>query len=70
MAATGIRITEPSRGAEEIEWRHIWLRNVMIDSGKLGPPKIARYERRVRKSSLAQRLHKLHRMRATLAQPK
>ena len=70
MSATGIRTTELGRGAEEIDWRLVWLANVMIDSGKLGPPKIARYERRVRKLSLAQRLHKLHRMRATLGQPK
>ena len=67
MSATGIHTTEPRLGAEEIDWRQFWLTSVIVDSGKLGLPKTARYERRVRKSSLMQRLHKLRRMRATLA---
>jgi hypothetical protein len=50
----------------EIDWRHVWLSNVLVDSGRFGPPKFARYERRIRKPSLSQRLHKLHHMRATL----
>ena len=66
MSATGIHTTEPRPGAEEIDWRQCWLTNVIVDSGKLGVPKTARYERRVRKPSLTQRLHKLRRMRATL----
>ena len=70
MAATGIHTTEPRPGTQEIDWRHSWLTSVIVDSGKLGLPKIARYGRRVEKSSLAQRLHKLHHMRATLGQPK
>jgi hypothetical protein len=58
--------TELRQNTVEIDWRHVWLTNVMIDSGGLGPPKIARYERRARKPSLAQRLRKLHRVRAML----
>ena len=66
MSATGIRTTEPRRSAEEINWRHVWLTNVMIDSGKFGPPKIARHQVRTRKSSLSWRLRSLHLMRAAL----
>jgi len=58
--------TELRRNGDEIDWRHVWLSNVLVDSGRFGLPKIARYERRVRKPSLSQRLHKLHRMRAAL----
>ena len=49
MSATGIRTTEPRQGAEVIDWRHVWLTNVMVDSGKFEPQKIARYKMQTRK---------------------
>ena len=57
---------ELRRNTDEIDWRHIWLTNVMIDSGKLESPKIARYKMQTRKDSLTQRLHRLRRIRAVL----
>lgn len=54
------------RNANEIDWPHVWLTNTMIDSGKLEPPKIARYKMQTRKDSLTRRLHRLRRMRAVL----
>jgi len=50
--------------ADEIAWRRVWLSNVMVDSGKRGPTKIARH--RPRRMSWSRRLQKLHRMRAAL----
>jgi len=50
--------------ADEITWRHVWLTNVMVDSGKKEPEKTARY--RPRRMSLSRRLQKLHHMRAAL----
>jgi hypothetical protein len=66
MSATGILTTEPGRGAEEIDWRHVWLTSVMVDSGELRSPKIGRYTVQTRKDSLTRRLHRLRRMRAVL----
>jgi hypothetical protein len=66
MSATAIRTTEPRRGDQEIDWRHVWLTSVMIDSGKFEPQKIARYKMLTRKDSLTRRLHRLRRMRAAL----
>jgi hypothetical protein len=51
----------------EIAWRHIWLTNAMI-AGKPIPERIRR-PRVVRRMSLAQRLDKLRRFRATLEPP-
>jgi hypothetical protein len=51
---------------DEIAWRHVWLTNVMIDSGKPALEKIARPKLSAGRTSLARRLHKLRRMRATL----
>jgi hypothetical protein len=59
MTKTGIGTTEA--------WRHFWLTNVMIDTGKLGPAKLVRREMGIRKDSLARRLHKLRCKRAVLA---
>ena len=56
---------ELHQSVEEIDWRQIWLKNVMIDSGKLAPTKIARSE--LRKNALSRRLRKLHHMRAILS---
>ena len=66
MSATGIRTTEPRRGAQEIDWRHVWLTSVMVDSGEFRRPKISRYTIQTRKDSLTRRLHRLRRMRAAL----
>jgi len=51
---------------DEVAWRHVWLTNVMIDSGKLGLAKIVRPKMSAGRMSLARRLDKLRRMRATL----
>ena len=66
MPETEVGTAELDRGADEINWRQVWLTNVMIDTGKLGPPKITRRKMPIKKSSLTQRLHKLRRMRALL----
>ena len=51
--------------AEDIVWRHVWLKSVLIDNGKpfpakIHPPGVAR------RMSLTRRLEKVHRMRAAL----
>lgn len=53
---------------EDLDWRHVWLKNAMIDSGKLIPGETTRYTVRTRKPTLALRLHKLRRLRAILGQ--
>ena len=58
---------ELGRRADEIDWRHFWLTNVMIDTGK---PRPARPVMRTRKESLARRLHKLRRRRSVLGPPR
>ena len=68
MSATEIRATGVLRSADEIDWRHVWLSTVMIDSGTFGPPKIARHEMQIRKNTLTRRLRKLRRLRAALGQ--
>jgi hypothetical protein len=50
---------------EEISWRHVWLKSVLIDAGNPFPTKIYR-RRPTRRISVTRRLEKLHRMRATL----
>ena len=52
--------------ADETAWRHVWLTNVMIDSGKAVRANTAGRARRIRKSTLTQRLRSLHLMRAAL----
>ena len=58
--------TVARRSDAEIAWRQFWLTNVMIDTGNPHPAKFARPAIRTRRMSLASRLHKLRRMRATL----
>ena len=70
MSETEVGTAELRQSANEIDWRHVWLTNVMIDTGTLGPPKIARRKLRTGKSSFTRRLHKLRRMRAALEPPK
>jgi tmRNA-binding protein len=70
MSSMETSATELRENTVEIDWRHVWLSNVLIDSGRFGLPKITRYARRVRKLTLSQRLHKLHRMRAALGPPR
>jgi hypothetical protein len=70
MSSMETGATELRQNSVEIDWRHVWLSNVLVDSGRFGLPKIARYERRVRKPSLSQRLDKLRRMRAALGPPR
>jgi hypothetical protein len=41
MSETEVGTAELRRSANEINWRHVWLTNVMINTGKFGPPKIA-----------------------------
>jgi hypothetical protein len=50
---------------EEIAWRHVWLKSVLIDAGNPFPTKIFR-SRPTRRMSVTRRLEKLHRMRAAL----
>jgi hypothetical protein len=64
MSMTETGAAELRQSADGIDWRHFWLKNVMIDSGKLAPTKIARRE--LRKNALSRRLQKPHRMRAIL----
>jgi len=54
---------------EEIAWRHVWLKSVMIDGGKSFPTKLRRTTV-TRRMSLSRRLEKLHRMRAALEPPR
>jgi hypothetical protein len=61
MRPQEIGITERT---EEIAWRHVWLKSVLID-GNPFPTKIYR-PRPTRRMSVTRRLEKLHRMRATL----
>lgn len=67
MISKEIGATELRRRAAEIDWRHFWLANAMIDNPR--PAKIAHPAMRTRKMSLARRLHKLRRMRAALGSP-
>ena len=66
MSAMEIRTAEPRQSDGVVDWRHFWLTNVMIDSGKFEPQKIARDKMPTRKDSLTRRLHRLRRMRAAL----
>ena len=45
---------------EEITWRHVWLKSVLIDAGNPFPTKNYR-PRPARRMSLTRRLEKLHR---------
>jgi hypothetical protein len=67
MASNGNGPIQPytDPGAYEMAWRHFWLTNVLLDSGK-PPARLARREMPTRKDSLTRRLHRLRRMRATL----
>jgi hypothetical protein len=51
----------------EIEWRHVWLANPIITSEPVLPREIPRYRTQPHRPSLSHRLHKLHRLRATLS---
>ena len=64
MPWTETSSAELRRSVDGVDWRHFWLKNVMIDSGKLAPTKIARRE--LRKNALTRRLRKLHRVTAIL----
>ncbi len=66
MSSTETGTAELRRNADEIDWRHVWLTNANIDSGRFEPANIARYKMPTRKESLTRRLHKLRRMRALL----
>jgi hypothetical protein len=57
------------RNTHETAWRHFWLKNVMIDAGKPLPAEIRR-RLVTRRMSLARRLEKLHRLRATFEPPR
>ena len=57
------------RNTQEIAWRHFWLKNVMIDAGKPFRPGI-QHPIVTRRMSLARRLEKLHRIRASLEPPR
>ena len=44
MIRTETSGVELRQSIDGIDWRHFWLKNVMIDFGKLAPTKIARRE--------------------------
>jgi hypothetical protein len=69
MSAMEISTVKARQSADEIDWRHVWLANVMIDSGKSWPPKVDRHKAQTRKASLTRRLHKLRRIRSVLGPP-
>ena len=69
MSAAEISTVKARQSANEIDWRHVWFTNVMIDSGKSWPPNVARHKTQARKDSLALRLRKLRRMRLVLGPP-
>jgi len=54
------------RNTQDLAWRHVWLKSVMIDAGKLLLAKISRRPV-TRQMSLSRRLEKLHQMRASKA---
>lgn len=56
--------------ANEIGWRHFWLKHVMIDAGTPGSTKITRLALQPRKVSVAKRMRRLRRMRAILESPR
>ena len=64
MSTTETGTAELRQSVDGIDWRHVWLKNVMIDSGKLAPTKIA--HRELQANALSLRLRKLHGMRAIL----
>jgi hypothetical protein len=66
MSAMKVSTAKVRQSTDEIDWRHVWLTNVMIDSAKSRPPKVARRKPQIRKDSLTQRLQKLRRMRLVL----
>jgi hypothetical protein len=50
---------------EEIAWRHVWLKSVLIDAGQPFPMRFAR-PRAIRPLTPRRRLERLRRMRAAL----
>jgi len=61
--------TVEGRQTEEIAWRHVWLKSVLIDVDKPFPTRFPR-PRVTRPMSPSRRLEKLHRMRAALEPPR
>jgi hypothetical protein len=68
MIPKEIGTTELRHSPDEIAWRHVWLTNVLIDAGKPSLAKIVRTGI-TRRMSLARRLDRLRRLRATLEPP-
>jgi hypothetical protein len=66
MRAQEIGIAEQT---EEISWRRVWLKSVLIDTGNPFPTKIYR-PRPTRRMSVTRRMEKLHPMRAALEPPR
>jgi hypothetical protein len=48
---------------EEISWRHVWLKSVLIDAGNPFPTRIY-HPRPTKRMSVTRRLEKFHRKRA------
>ncbi|MGC1883597.1 MAG: hypothetical protein WA703_20680 [Pseudolabrys sp.] len=69
MPAQEIGVAERT---EEIDWRHVWLKSVLIDIGNPFTTKISKIyrPRPTKRMSATRRLEKLHRMRATLEPPR
>jgi hypothetical protein len=69
MSKTNVPAAGARRPADDIDWRHFWLANVMVDTGGRTPVR-TRPDLRSRKDSLSRRLQRLHRMRAALGGPR
>lgn len=67
MTATKVRDAELPPGADEIDWRQVWLTRASIDAPNRGTN--ARSKTTI-KMSPGRRLEKLRRLRATLEPPR
>ncbi|MFY9686650.1 MAG: hypothetical protein WAJ88_12705 [Pseudolabrys sp.] len=70
MTKTDMGNVHTAQPANDIDWRHFWLVNVMLDTARGPLVRAARPELRPRKDSLSRRLQRLHHMRAILGVPR
>ncbi|HET7804419.1 MAG TPA: hypothetical protein VFL53_09270 [Pseudolabrys sp.] len=61
---------DTAQPADNIAWRHIWLANVLVDTGRQPLARVTHPELRPRKQSLSRRLQRLRYMRAILDGPR
>jgi hypothetical protein len=70
MTKTNSGAADAHRPTDDINWRHFWLANVMVETDRRLPVRPSRPEPRRSKESLSRRLQRLHHMRATLGTPR